>query len=165
MESKLSTEKVEEIQSNFTAFDNDGNGTITAKELPKLLEQLGYETSKKHINAWLAIYDLDDDGKISFTEFFEIYESLSQDDELLLKSFKEFDTDGSGAVSPDEIRAAFKKLGSRMSEEKVNELIAKVDINGDGNINYEEFIQMLTSESSNEILQDVSDTQPVEEGA
>ena len=37
-------------------------------------------------------------------------------------------------------------LGDILSDEETDELIAEADIDGDGNINYEEFVEMLFRE-------------------
>ena len=36
--------------------------------------------------------------------------------------------------------------GDKLSEEEVDDLIRKADNDGDGNLNYEEFVRMLTSD-------------------
>ena len=37
-------------------------------------------------------------------------------------------------------------IGDKLAEEDVDELIGEADRNGDGVLNYEEFVQMLTSD-------------------
>ena len=36
-------------------------------------------------------------------------------------------------------------LGEKLTDEEVDEMIAEADIDGDGEINYEEFVKMMTS--------------------
>jgi calcium-dependent protein kinase len=72
----------------------------------------------------------------------------------LAQQFKEFDKDGSGALSPIELRLALKEVqGVDYNESEINELIARIDVDGDGEINYTEYLMaalnrnaMLTSE-------------------
>jgi Ca2+-binding EF-hand superfamily protein len=44
-------------------------------------------------------------------------------DEKLLAMFKQFDTDGSGFITKDNLRAAFVKLGKNLSEAELTEII------------------------------------------
>ena len=53
--------------------------------------------------------------------------------------FHEFDQDGNGVISRDELQTVFAELGRYLSEEEVEEIIASIDQDGTGNINYEEF--------------------------
>ena len=36
-------------------------------------------------------------------------------------------------------------LGEKLSDEEVDEMIREADIDGDGQVNYEEFVRMMTS--------------------
>jgi len=57
-----------------------------------------------------------------------------------------FDKDGSGVISADEIREVLQFGGSNtLSAEAVDIIIKQVDANGDGEISFEEFVQMMTS--------------------
>ena len=50
-----------------------------------------------------------------------------------------FDKDGSGTISKDEIKEAF----GGMEESVVEKIVKEVDDNGDGEISFEEFEQMM----------------------
>lgn len=59
----------------------------------------------------------------------------------LAEQFKEFDKDGSGALSPDELKIALREVqGVDYNEQEIKEIIKKIDIDGDGEINYSEFL-------------------------
>lgn len=58
-----------------------------------------------------------------------------------------FDKDGSGFISSEEIKEILG-FGKTLSEEAVNEVIRQVDANGDGQISFEEFSQMMKRLSS-----------------
>lgn len=53
-----------------------------------------------------------------------------------------FDKDGSGYISAPEIKEILS-FGKALSEEAVNEIVKQVDANGDGQISFEEFAQMM----------------------
>lgn len=53
------------------------------------------------------------------------------------------DHDGNGYISADELRAIMSNLGEELSEEEINEIVQEADIDGDGQIDYEEFSMWL----------------------
>jgi len=53
--------------------------------------------------------------------------------------FKQFDTDGSGAIDLDELQAALSKGGKSLARAEAADLLARVDTNKDGKLQYDEF--------------------------
>ncbi len=53
--------------------------------------------------------------------------------------------DGNGFINRRELRVVMMNLGEKLNEDEIECLIDDVDIDGDGQINYEEFHQMMTS--------------------
>ena len=62
---------------------------------------------------------------------------------FLLTIFRVFDKDGNGFISTKELREVLKELGDDVSDKEIIEMIRNVDIDGDGKVNYDEFVQML----------------------
>jgi len=60
-------------------------------------------------------------------------------------AFRVFDKDGNGFISAAELRHVMKNLGEKLTDEEVDEMIREADIDGDGQVNYEEFVTMMTS--------------------
>ena len=58
-------------------------------------------------------------------------------------AFNKFDSDGSGAISVDEIIDVLGLTHSRKSHKETTELINEIDIDGNGEICFEEFKQMM----------------------
>lgn len=59
-----------------------------------------------------------------------------------MQAFQHFDTDHSGFISPEEVEQALKKLGGASSADAA-EMVKQYDMNNDGQIDYNEFVQML----------------------
>ena len=57
--------------------------------------------------------------------------------------FQVFDKDGKGFISPAQLRYVMTNIGNQLTSEEVDELIREVDCDGDGQVNYEEFILMM----------------------
>ena len=72
---------------------------------------------------------------------------LSDDD--MRQTFDEFDEDGNGFISASELQRAIARLaddGEAVSADEVDAMIRTVDRNGDGQIDFGEFVQALTLE-------------------
>uniref|UniRef100_A0A674MNW5 Calmodulin 2a (phosphorylase kinase, delta) n=1 Tax=Takifugu rubripes TaxID=31033 RepID=A0A674MNW5_TAKRU len=84
---------------------------------------------------------------------------VSQADQLTeeqIAEFKEafslFDKDGDGTITTKELGTVMRSLGQNPTEaelqdmiNEVDEMIREADIDGDGQVNYEEFVQMMTA--------------------
>ncbi|KAK7929117.1 hypothetical protein WMY93_005512 [Mugilogobius chulae] len=56
----------------------------------------------------------------------------------LRDAFKEFDSDGDGQISLAELREAMKKLmGEQLHHREIDEILRDVDLNGDGQVDFE----------------------------
>ncbi|KAG0285625.1 translation elongation factor EF1B gamma [Dissophora globulifera] len=64
-------------------------------------------------------------------------------EEEIRDAFKVFDKDGNGYISAAELRHVLTGLGERYTAEEINEMIREADVDGDGQINYEEFVKMM----------------------
>ena len=53
------------------------------------------------------------------------------------EAFREFDKDGNGVITVKEFKKAMAKMGEKLSDKKVKEMIKEVDLDGDGSINYQ----------------------------
>ena len=49
------------------------------------------------------------------------------------------DKNGDGSLSKDEFDHALRELGRELSEQELEKILNRIDVNGDGEITYEEF--------------------------
>merc|ERR1712079_212035 len=68
-------------------------------------------------------------------------------DQLLNAEFKEafdeFDKDGSGSISTKELLGVMRSMGQNPTEDELLELVMEIDLNGDGTIDFPEFLEMM----------------------
>ncbi|XP_074583472.1 calcium-dependent protein kinase 26-like isoform X2 [Curcuma longa] len=70
-----------------------------------------------------------------------IAESLSEEEIAGLREmFTAMDTDNSGAITFDELKAGFRKYGSTLKDTEIRDLMEAADIDNSGTIDYGEFI-------------------------
>lgn len=90
--------------------------------------------------------DVDGNGSIDFPEFLSLMARKMKDtdtEEELVDAFRVFDWDGNGLISAAELRHVMTNLGEKLTDEEVDEMIKEADLDGDGHINYEEFVRMM----------------------
>ena len=63
----------------------------------------------------------------------------------LKKAFEVMDTNKDGVVTKDELMTLLKNLGENVSDDVIDEMIKIADENGDGKIQFEEFVKAATA--------------------
>ena len=70
-----------------------------------------------------------------------------------IDAFRVFDKNGDGFISAAELRHIVTNLGDTMMDEEADDLINSADVDGDGMINYEEFVRTMLDDSPGETVQ------------
>lgn len=107
------------------------------------LNHYGRVMSDEEVEQMFRSVDTDNSGFIDYTEFVVAATNSSAltSQEKLHAAFKMFDKDGSGIISAEEIREVLCFGGTNsLSAEAVDVIIKQVDENGDGEIQFEEFV-------------------------
>jgi len=146
MADQLTDEQIAEFKEAFALFDKDGDGTITTKELGTVMRSLGQNPTEAELQDMINEVDADGNGTIDFPEFLNLMARKMKDtdsEEELKEAFKVFDKDGNGFISAAELRHVMTNLGEKLTDEEVDEMIREADVDGDGQVNYEEFVKMM----------------------
>ncbi|CAB4057320.1 CALM [Lepeophtheirus salmonis] len=64
------------------------------------------------------------------------------------EAFDEFDKDGSGTISTKELLLVMRSIGQNPTEDEILEMVMESDLNGDGTIDFLEFVEMMKKKSS-----------------
>lgn len=133
-------------------FDKDGDGTIDSDELASVMQVLGMNPTKEELGIILDSVDTDRNGVIDLDEFIDVMRghlhhgpsdgAPTAEDELR-EAFAVFDKDGNGFISPEELKSALLNLGEKLEDQEVMAMIKAADRDGNGQIDYEEFIAMM----------------------
>ncbi|KAK7040735.1 hypothetical protein VNI00_009641 [Paramarasmius palmivorus] len=136
-----SEEQISEFKEAFSLFDKDGDGTITTKELGTVMRSLGQNPTEAELQDMINEVDADGNGTIDFPEFLTMMARKMRDtdsEEEIKEAFKVFDKDGNGYISAAELRHVMTNLGEKLTDTEVDEMIREADVDGDGQINYED---------------------------
>ncbi|KAJ7009225.1 calcium-dependent protein kinase 1-like [Populus alba x Populus x berolinensis] len=140
----LSEEEIMGLKEMFKSIDTDNNGTITFEELKAGLPKLGTKLSESEVRQLMEAADVDGNGTIDYIEFITatMHMNRMEREDHLYKAFEYFDKDKSGYITMEELEQALMKYN--MGDSKtIKEIIAEVDTDHDGRINYEEFVAMM----------------------
>ena len=135
------------LQEAFNVFDKDNDGSITIKELRTAMRSLGYNPSAEELQDLIREYDKDDSGTIELNEFMKLMTNKIKEQEevnQLIEMFEVFDRNGDGLLSKDEIKNLFDSINEEISDEILEEFIKEADLDNDGKINFQEFVNLLT---------------------
>ncbi|XP_075246684.1 calmodulin-like [Convolutriloba macropyga] len=143
----LTPDQVAELREAFNLFDTDGSGSISTLELGEVLATLGEPATEEELATIIAEVDKDGNGEIDFPEFLQMMAGKLKERKLeddLQEAFRIFDQNGDGLVSPAELKFVMVNLGEEIDDEDLDVLVAQVDKDGDGQLNYQEFVQLMT---------------------
>merc|ERR1719483_1664144 len=145
--SKLSSSfrNIEDVKAAFKLLDVDGDGSITKQEMASS----GHKFSQEQIEALFALGDVNDDGAIDLEEFIGVmcpsaetvisritqrYNNINE----VKKAFMSIDIDHDGQITRQEMSGSAK-----FNSQEVDAIFILGDVNGDGNIDLEEFVGLM----------------------
>ena len=139
--SRLTQNEIEELNKNFQEIDDNNDGKLTLEEIKQAVNK-NKNINIEHIEEIFKSIDTDGSGSIEYTEFISasLDKSLYLQKEKLKDAFGLFDVDHNGKISNVEIA---KILGMDKRSKEINKIIEKYDTNKDGEIDFDEFYQMM----------------------
>ncbi|KAL3450053.1 hypothetical protein BJX65DRAFT_271273 [Aspergillus insuetus] len=146
MAEHLTQDQIAQFKEVFAVFDKDGTGDITADELGEVMRSLGQNPTDTELQDIIDELDVDRTGTIDFDEFLILMSRKVKDSDPeaeLREAFAVFDQDKSGTISADELRRVLRSIGDDVSDADVDEMLRMADVNGDGSIDYEEFVRLM----------------------
>ncbi|GFO41375.1 calmodulin [Plakobranchus ocellatus] len=138
---------ISDFQEAFGLFDRDSDGYVTSDEVGVVIRSLGGIVTDAEIKEHVRQFE-EKGGMIDFADFLALMATVMVKKESpgeLLEAFQVFDRDGNGFISAAELRHVMMNLGEKLSEEDVDEMIREADVTGTGQVNYSDFVKMITS--------------------
>ncbi|XP_053181932.1 calcium-binding protein 1a [Scomber japonicus] len=149
---ELRPEEMDELRDAFKEFDKDKDGFISCKDLGNCMRTMGYMPTEMELIELSQQINMNLGGHVDFEDFVELMgpKLLAETADMigikeLKEAFREFDTNGDGAISTSELRDAMRKLlGQQVGLKEVEDILRDVDLNGDGLVDFEEFVRMMS---------------------
>jgi len=131
----------------FVALDKKGEDQIKVGDIAAGFKKLGHNMKPEFMEKWEEDIDVEGTGFIDYDEFELLFRRQLQeiDDERELKEmFRVLDKEKKGEVNVNELRWIMKSLGDDLTEEDIDEMIADVDTDGSGWVDYDEFAKLMS---------------------
>ena len=142
------TTEVYEIKEAFKLFDTDGSGTIDVNEFKDALNNLGLDDSNGAFVQLLDNIDANKSGKVDFDEFVNLLTVHGSDlttKEDLERVYTYFLGDDKGdKIDINHLRDVCELLGEKLSDEELEEMIFRADVDKDGKVSFDEYYNIMT---------------------
>lgn len=166
---QLSPDEMDNLKTTFVAMDTDKDGVITVNELRDALQKVSPETLQKvasptHsgldpacvdiVKTIMEMADVDGNGVLSYEEICIAYvqRKLNAKEERLWSAFSIIDEDRDGKITIDELKHALSQNSDEaVQAQEVEKMLKEADADGNGTIDYEEFLQMMWTLHSNHL--------------
>jgi len=146
---QMSEDRILDLRAAFKTLDVNGDGLLTLEELCSGIVQAKFDTRTFDMDIIMEGVDSDGSGLIDYTEFLAatLDKKLYLQREACWTAFCVFDHDNNGQISLKELKETLENgsveevldLDGRTTEE----ILQEVDKNGDGSIDFEEFMDMM----------------------
>eukprot|EP00092_Neocalanus_flemingeri_P103822 GFUD01132883.1.p1 GENE.GFUD01132883.1~~GFUD01132883.1.p1 ORF type:complete len:114 (-),score=43.57 GFUD01132883.1:172-513(-) len=110
------------------------------------MRAMGQNPTEDELNCLVMQVDRDGNGTIEFPEFLDMMKQKANEMDQgveLREAFKMFDRDRDGFISTKELKKVTAMLGTMLTKEEVEEFMAEADLDGNGRLDYDEFVRML----------------------
>ncbi|KAI8140106.1 calmodulin-like protein [Fennellomyces sp. T-0311] len=167
MSNNVTKEELETLKQAFSLYDRDGDGGITVKEFGDILKSLNVGSTAEEIESIVKSVDRNHDGRIDFDEFVvamtrhlpppqdhpkraQTYPPITKgkrlsfyEDDELKQCFHAFDKNGDGYISLNELEEVMSRLGEKLSQQELKDMMDDADTNKDGQIDFKEFKKLM----------------------
>lgn len=144
---RLGDDKIENCRDAFLKIDANNDGMLTLEEMQTALMANGMNSEE--VRLLFEQVDSDHSGCIDYSEFLAATVSQKQylDTQACREAFESFDLDATGYITLQELEAVLSDdslVGAKLNHSQICEVLKNADSNGDGVIDFEEFVATLT---------------------
>jgi len=149
---ELTKEQVQMLRKAFDMFDREKKGYIHTNMVSTILRTLGQTFEEGDLQALIAEIDQDGSGELEFDEFlaltarFLVEEDTEAMTEELREAFRMYDKEGNGYIPTSALREILRALDDKLTEDELDEMIAEIDTDGSGTVDFDEFMEMMTGD-------------------
>ena len=137
-------EESKDILKIFRMFNMNDDGKLSKKELFNgLIKYFDEKNIKKEIDDIFLLLDGANRGFIEYEEFLRatLDQKILLSDENLVYAFNFFDKENTGKISVEKIKKTF--VDDKVSEDVFRNIFNEIDSNKDGEIDFQEFKDMM----------------------
>ena len=142
---EITDEQQAELKDVFELFDLNKDNLISPVECRYALKALGFEMKVHQLVQMLKDNNYKEQ-QVSYEQYFSIAKKLMVERDPLdeiRKAFQLFDEEKKGKISLKNLRKVSKELGEQVDDDELQAMIDEFDADNDGEINEQEFIQLM----------------------
>ncbi|GAB6023671.1 hypothetical protein CHUAL_009932 [Chamberlinius hualienensis] len=152
MADELTKEQKQMLRKAFDMFDKDRKGVINTNMVATILRTMGQTFEDRDLKELIEEIDSDGSGQLEFDEFltlaarFVVEEDTEAMQEELREAFRLYDKEGNGYINVSDLREILRALEDNMGEDELDEMIAEIDTDGSGTVDFDEFMEVMTGD-------------------
>ncbi|KAG7207430.1 hypothetical protein KM043_009076 [Ampulex compressa] len=145
-------QKVAVMRKAFQMFDTTKSGFIDTLKISTILNTMGQLFDDAELNNLIEENDPDHSGKVNFDGFCKIAgRFLEEEDaeamqEELKEAFRLYDREGNGYITTATLKEILAALDDKLTSSDLDGIIAEIDTDGSGTVDFDEFMEMMTGE-------------------
>ena len=142
----LSEETKTDYKDSFNLFDTNHDGTINSQKIREIMQKLGKNPTEQQLIQIIENVAKPGSKKIGFDDFMELMEQKNKENDPeieIINTFQIFAAENNGLIPNEELFHIIRTFGETLTDKEIEEIISEADVDGDGYINYEEFVRMM----------------------
>jgi len=143
---QVNEEQIAQWRETFISLDDNGDGLLTGPELKQGLAKAGLKDIASDLQQILEDVDLAGNGVINYTEFLAatLDERAYFQEDVCWAAFRLLDKNGDNKISKEELQEVVQNGDADdAAARSMAYLMAEVDQNNDGEIDFDEFMHMM----------------------
>ncbi|TGZ49526.1 Troponin C [Temnothorax longispinosus] len=145
-------QKVAVMRKAFQMFDTTKSGFIETMKISTILNTMGQLFDDGELKTVIEENDPEGVGKVNFDGFCKIAgRFLEEEDaeamqEELKEAFRLYDREGNGYITTATLKEILAALDDKLTSSDLDGIIAEIDTDGSGTVDFDEFMEMMTGE-------------------
>ncbi|KAJ8712288.1 hypothetical protein PYW07_005130 [Mythimna separata] len=145
-------QKMAMLRKAFQMFDTTKSGYIDVLKISTILNTMGQLFDDSELQALIDENDPDKAGKINFDGFCNIASHFLEEEDAeamqqeLKEAFRLYDREGNGYITTSTLKEILGALDDKLSSSDLDGIIAEIDTDGSGTVDFDEFMEMMTGD-------------------
>jgi Ca2+-binding EF-hand superfamily protein len=145
IQNDLQEERIKLMKEVLDLYDPNNEGFVKSKDIAKILRAMGRTLENDDEQNFVLAADPENTGTISKDNFLATVEAMfslpKENVNELLEAFQVFDINNTGKISVKNFKKVLVDIGQEFNEEEADDIIKYINVDRDGNINIQDFIQ------------------------
>ncbi|KAA2227469.1 hypothetical protein F0L46_25555, partial [Salinarimonas soli] len=132
--------------------DTTKSGYIDVLKISTILNTMGQLFDDSELQALIDENDPENSGKINFDGFCNIASHFLEEEDAeamqqeLKEAFRLYDREGNGYITTSTLKEILAALDDKLSNADLDGIIAEIDTDGSGTVDFDEFMEMMTGD-------------------